>query len=135
MPREGPVRGWRVAGRVSEAVSEFVWGARAAGRVGGTLRVAGRAREGVSVFVWGARDVENVGCFAWRASLTLMPTAHADRASLVATAYTLTLPLTQPARRDPFSRAFCNFPTRPSWEVSRKPGGGENALFGKDSNP
>ena len=85
MPPEGPARGWRLAGRVSEGVSEFVWG---------------------------AREAENVVCFACRASLTLMPIAHADRAPLVATAHTLTLPLTRPARRDPFSRAFCNFPTR-----------------------
>jgi hypothetical protein len=60
VPPEGPARGWRVAGRVSE---------------------------GVSVFVGGAREAENVGCFACRASLTLMPIAHADRAPLVATAH------------------------------------------------
>ena len=39
------------------------------------------------MFVWGAREAENVGCFACRASLTLTPHAHADRAPLVATAH------------------------------------------------
>jgi hypothetical protein len=34
VPPEGPARGWRLARRVSEGVSEFVWGAREAESVG-----------------------------------------------------------------------------------------------------
>ena len=43
--------------------------------------------EGVSEFVWGAREAGNVGNFECRASLTLTPSVHADRATLVANAH------------------------------------------------
>jgi hypothetical protein len=84
VPPEGPARGWGLAGRVGEGVSEFV----------GDTRMA-----------------EDEGYFACRASLTLAQAAHAIRVPLIATAHATAHPCRAPR---PVFRAFPNFPTSPS---------------------